>query len=58
LIDKPYKYNSHLFRTEHKTFEDEIVKFSKIARVIRNEIFILKEDIIDKDEFDDRIISK
>jgi hypothetical protein len=53
LIDKTYKYNSHLFRTEHKTFEDEIANFSKIARFIRNEIFILKEDIIDKDEFED-----
>ncbi len=44
LIDNPFAYDSHQFRTEHEVIEDELTQFVKDFRKNRNEIFKTNEE--------------
>jgi hypothetical protein len=46
LIDDPFKYDSHQFRTEHGLLEDELVYFVKDFRNNRKEVFAITKQII------------
>ncbi|REE82789.1 hypothetical protein BX611_0059 [Lutibacter oceani] len=50
LIDDPFKYDSHQFRTEHQTLEDDISKFIKDFRKNRKNIFTITEHVIESEE--------
>ncbi len=49
LIDDPFKYDSHKFRTEHEELENEIAAFIKKFREIKKETFGVSEKVIDKE---------
>jgi hypothetical protein len=49
LIDDPFKYDSHKFRSEHEELENEITSFIKKFREIKKETFIDIEPIIEKE---------
>lgn len=49
LIDDPFKYDSHKFRSEHEELENEITSFVKKFREIKKETFIDIEPIIEKE---------
>jgi hypothetical protein len=48
LIDDPFKYDSHKFRTEHEELEREIASFIKKFREIKKETFAVSEHVIAK----------
>ena len=50
LIEDPFKYDSHQFRTEHETLEDEFVQFLKDFRKNRKEVFTITEHIVAGEE--------
>ncbi|EIA08185.1 hypothetical protein [Flavobacterium frigoris] len=49
LIDDPFKYDSHKFRTEHKELENEMASFVKKFRKIKKETFAVSEKIIENE---------
>lgn len=49
LIDDPFKYDSHKFRSEHEELENEIAVFIKKFRKIKKETFAVSEQVIDKE---------
>jgi len=49
LIDAPFKYDSHKFRTEHEELENEIASFIKKFRKIKKETFAVSEQVINKE---------
>lgn len=50
LIDNPFVYDSHKFRTEHEQLEDELETFVKDFRKNRKEVFKVTEYTIDTEE--------
>ncbi len=58
LIDDPFKYDSHVFRTEHEKLEDDIADFVKSFRKNRKDVFAITEYIIDTEEFVRQLNSK
>lgn len=58
LIDDPFKYDSHIFRTEHENLEDAITSFRKTVRGNRKDIFAVTEQVIGSEEFVDKIMVK
>ena len=50
LIDNPFAYDSHKFRTEHEILEDELTQFLKDFRKNRKEVFKITEHIIEGEE--------
>ncbi|WP_339840067.1 hypothetical protein [uncultured Maribacter sp.] len=50
LIDNPFAYDSHTFRTEHEQLEDDIAMFVKDFRKNRKEVFTITEHVIDGEE--------
>jgi len=49
LIDDPFKYDSHKFRSEHEELENEIASFIKKFRKIKKETFTDMEPVIEKE---------
>ncbi|PZX94942.1 hypothetical protein DOS84_05175 [Flavobacterium aquariorum] len=49
LIDDPFKYDSHKFRSEHEELENEISFFVKKFRKIKKETFTDMEPVIQKE---------
>lgn len=49
LIDDPYKYDSHKFRSEHEELENEIASFILKLRKIKKETFAVSEQVIEKE---------
>ena len=60
LIDDPFKYDSHTFRTEHEILEDEFAQFVKDFRKNRKEVYKITEHIMKGEELAKRlkIVSK
>ena len=58
LIDDPFKYDSHQFRTEHEKLEDSIADFIKSFRKNRKDVLAITEYIIDTEEFVRQLNSK
>lgn len=50
LIDDPFKYDSHKFRTEHEQLENDITHFVKEFRNNRKEVFTITEYVIESEE--------
>ena len=50
LIDNPFAYDSHQFRAEHETLEDELTEFLKDFRRNRKEVFKITGHIMDGEE--------
>lgn len=50
LIDAPFKYDSHVFRTEHEELEDSIIDFVKSFRSNRKEMFAITEHVMDSEK--------
>lgn len=46
LIDDPFKYDSHKFRSEHEELENEIVSFIKKFWKIKKDTFVVSEHVI------------
>ncbi|MEP2237154.1 MAG: hypothetical protein ABJI22_02260 [Maribacter sp.] len=55
LIDNPFAYDSHTFRTEHEQLENEITDFVKQFRTNRKEVFAITEHVIDGEEMIKRL---
>ena len=51
LIEDPFKYDAHQFRTEHQQLEDDITNFVKEFRRNRIEVFEVTKLVIESDEF-------
>lgn len=49
LIDDPFKYDSHKFRSEHEELENEIASFIKKIRKIKKETFSDIEPVLEKE---------
>ncbi|MBG6111153.1 hypothetical protein H4V97_002675 [Flavobacterium sp. CG_23.5] len=49
LIDDPFKYDSHQFRSEHEELENEIADFVKKFRKNKKETFAITEQAIKKE---------
>jgi len=49
LIDDPFKYDSHKFRSEHEELENEIASFIKKFRKIKKETFADMEPVIERE---------
>jgi len=58
LIDDPFKYDSHTFRTEHQALEDGLASFVKTVRENRKEIFKVTEHVVDSEEFVEKLMKK
>lgn len=58
LIEDSFKYDSHVFRAEHENLEDDLTDFRKTLRQNRKDIFAVTEQVIDREEFTDNIMSK
>jgi hypothetical protein len=56
LIDNPFAYDSHKFRTEHQILEDDFTKFIKLFRKNRQEVFKITEHVIDTEELSNHLI--
>lgn len=50
LIENPFAYDSHKFRSEHAALEDSLAHFVKDFRKNRKEIFSITEYIIDGEQ--------
>ncbi|MCE2612505.1 hypothetical protein LVD13_05930 [Flavobacteriaceae bacterium D16] len=50
LIDDPFKYDSHKFRTEHEILEDDIMEFIKKVRKQRKETFSVTNYVVAEEE--------
>lgn len=57
LMEDPFKYDSHNFRTEHQQLENDITIFLKTFRANRKEVFKVTEHLIESDELI-RILTK
>ncbi|WP_372767671.1 hypothetical protein [Lutibacter sp.] len=51
LIEDPFKYDSHQFRTEHQQLEDDITNFVKTFRDNRKEVFEVTSLVVESDDF-------
>lgn len=49
LIDEPFKYDSHKFRTEHEQLENEMASFVQKFRAIKKETFAVSEKVIENE---------
>jgi hypothetical protein len=49
LIDDPFKYDSHKFRSEHEELENEIAPFVKKFWKIKKDTFTVSEKVIEKE---------
>jgi cysteinyl-tRNA synthetase len=49
LIDEPFKYDFHEFKSEHDELENEIVLFIKKFREIKKESFAFSEQVIEQE---------
>jgi hypothetical protein len=49
LIDDPFKYDSHKFRSEHEELENEIAFFIKKFWKIKKDTFAVSEHVIKKE---------
>jgi hypothetical protein len=49
LIDDPFKYDSHKFRSEHEELENEIASFVKKFWKIKKDTFAVTEQVIEKE---------
>jgi cysteinyl-tRNA synthetase len=49
LIDEPFKYDFHEFKSEHDELENEIVLFIKKFREIKKESFAVSEQVIEQE---------
>ena len=50
LIDDPFAYDSHKFRTEHEQLDYDFVHFVEDFRKNRKEVFTITEHLINKEE--------
>ena len=57
LIDNPFAYDSHKFRTEHDKLEDDIATFVKDFRSNRREVFTVTDYLMDKEQFVKQVVS-
>lgn len=57
LIDDPFKYDSHQFRSEHEKLEDDIAVFVKTFRENRKETFAITEHVIEKEKLEHLLTS-
>ncbi|WP_424001048.1 hypothetical protein [Maribacter sp. IgM3_T14_3] len=55
LIDNPFAYDSHIFRTEHEQLEDDLTLFVKQFRANRKEVFAITELVINGEEMVKRL---
>ena len=55
LIDNPFAYDSHTFRTEHEQLEDDLTLFVKQFRANRKEVFAITELVINGEEMVNRL---
>ncbi|MGO4919587.1 hypothetical protein [Maribacter spongiicola] len=55
LIDNPFAYDSHTFRTEHEQLEDDLTLFVKQFRANRKEVFAITEHVINGEEMVKRL---
>ena len=51
LMEDPFKYDSHQFRTEHQQLEDDITNFVKTFRDNRKEVFEVTSLVVESDDF-------
>ncbi|MHB1147763.1 MAG: hypothetical protein ACYC01_09230 [Lutibacter sp.] len=51
LMEDPFKYDSHQFRTEHQQLEDDITNFVKTFRDNRKEVFEVTSFVVESDDF-------
>lgn len=51
LIDNPYAYDSHKFRTEHELLEDDISYYITEFKRLRKEVLKITDYLIDTEEF-------
>ena len=51
LMEDPFKYDSHQFRTEHQQLEDDITNFVKTFRENRKEVFEVTSLVVESDDF-------
>lgn len=51
LINDPFKYDSHVFRSEHAALEEEIVKFIKDYRICKKEALSISKGIVSSEGF-------
>ena len=56
LIDNPFKYDSHKFRTEHQILEDKLADFVKTFRANRKKVFAVTEHVIESEKLEHLII--
>ncbi len=49
LIDDPFKYDSHKFRSEHEELENKINSFITQFRKTKKETFAVSEQVIEKE---------
>jgi hypothetical protein len=49
LIDDPFKYDSHKFRSEHEELENEIASFVKNFWKIKEDTFVASVPVIEKE---------
>jgi len=50
LIDNPFAYDSHQFRTEHEQLEDDLAHFVKRFRENRKEIFKITQYVMETEK--------
>ena len=55
LINSPFAYDSHIFRTEHEQLEDDLTLFVKQFRANRKEVFAITELVINGEEMVKRL---
>ncbi len=51
LMENPFKYDSHKFRTEHQQLESDITNFVKVFRNNRKEVFEVTSLVVESDDF-------
>ncbi|MFX0558604.1 hypothetical protein ACOCEA_17515 [Maribacter sp. CXY002] len=51
LLDNPFAYDSHTFRTEHELLEDDISYFAMEFKRQRKEVLKITDYLIDTEEF-------
>ncbi len=51
LIEDPFKYDSHQFRTEHQRLENDITNFVKTFRENRKEVFEVTSLVVESNDF-------
>ncbi len=49
LIDDPFKYDSHVFRSDHEELENNLAAFVKHFRGVKAAVFDVSEDVIEKE---------